>query len=105
MEPQPYSFASERQVRKLMEYFNKDPDSFTSEKMAKVSKAGNGLLTWVKAMIQYHEVAKGVEPKRKLVAELQQKQDEAERNLAKTRVQHPRFEFCNTLCFHALSVC
>ncbi|CDJ35101.1 uncharacterized protein EMH_0023860 [Eimeria mitis] len=76
---------SDRQVKKLMEYFNKDPDSFTSEKMAKISKAGNGLLTWVKAMIQYHEVAKGVEPKRRLVAELQQKQDEAEANLTKIR--------------------
>lgn len=88
-----------------MEYFNKDPDSFTSEKMAKISKAGNGLLTWVKAMIQYHEVAKGVEPKRRLVAELQQKQDEAERNLAKTRVQLPRFGLCDTLCFHAFPGC
>ncbi|CDJ47273.1 Axonemal 1-beta dynein heavy chain dynein heavy chain, related [Eimeria brunetti] len=76
---------SDRQVKKLMEYFNKDPDSFTSEKMAKISKAGNGLLTWVKAMIQYHEVARGVEPKRRLVAELQQKQDEAEVNLTKIR--------------------
>lgn len=73
-------------MRKISEYFNKDPDSFTSEKMAKISKAGNGLLTWVKAMIQYHEVAKGVEPKRKLVAELQQKQEQAERSLARTRV-------------------
>lgn len=69
-----------------MEYFNKDPDSFRSEKMAKISKAGNGLLTWVKAMIQYHEVAKSVEPKRRLVAELQQKQEEAETNLASIRV-------------------
>ncbi|KAL8274185.1 hypothetical protein Esti_001870 [Eimeria stiedai] len=76
---------TERQVRKISEYFNKDPDSFTNEKMAKISKAGNGLLAWVKAMIEYHEVAKGVEPKRKLVAELQQKQEEAERNLSETR--------------------
>lgn len=78
----------DRQVKKVMEYFNKDPDSFTSEKMSKISKAGNGLLTWVKAMLQYHEVAKGVEPKRRLVAELQQKQDEAEANLTKIRVGH-----------------
>ncbi|KAL8448543.1 hypothetical protein Emed_003723 [Eimeria media] len=78
---------TERQVRKIAEYFNKDPDSFTSEKMAKISKAGNGLLTWVKAMIDYHEVAKGVEPKRKLVAELQQKQEEAEKNLSRIRLE------------------
>ncbi|CDJ60958.1 hypothetical protein EMWEY_00008520 [Eimeria maxima] len=81
----PKDSISDRQVKKVMEYFNKDPDSFTSEKMAKISKAGNGLLTWVKAMLQYHEVAKGVEPKRRLVAELQQKQDEAEANLTKIR--------------------
>ncbi|KAL8455338.1 hypothetical protein Emag_000820 [Eimeria magna] len=78
---------TERQVRKISEYFNKDPESFTSEKMAKISKAGNGLLTWVKAMIDYHEVAKGVEPKRKLVAELQQKQEEAERDLSRIRLE------------------
>ncbi|OEH75760.1 dynein heavy chain 10 related protein [Cyclospora cayetanensis] len=83
---------TERQVRKLAEYFSKDPDSFSSEKMAKVSKAGNGLLTWVKAMVEYHEVAKGVEPKRRLVAELQQKQDEAGVNLARIRIYE---EWCS----------
>ncbi|KAL8431246.1 hypothetical protein ACSSS7_005394 [Eimeria intestinalis] len=75
----------------ITEYFNKDPDSFTSEKMAKISKAGNGLLTWVKAMIEYHEAAKGVEPKRKLVADLQQKQEEAERNLSRIRLKEQLF--------------
>lgn len=74
-------------MKKISEYFNKDPESFTSEKMAKISKAGNGLLTWVKAMMDYHEVAKGVEPKRRLVAELQQKQERAERSLKKAKVE------------------
>jgi len=73
---------TDKQVKKIKDYFSKDPESFEGQAMKKISVAGNGLLTWVKAMVHYHEVARTVEPKRKLVRELQQKKETAERNLA-----------------------
>lgn len=78
---------SDKQVKKILEYFNKEPESFTGDKMAKISKAGNGLLTWVKAMMEYHNVAKGVEPKRRLVEELSSKKEKAERDLEKINAE------------------
>jgi dynein heavy chain len=73
----------ERQIKKIRELLSKPEakDKFEGEEMKAVSKAGYGLLQWVKAMVSYYEVAKGVEPKRKLVAELQAKKEEAEDNL------------------------
>ncbi|PHJ24428.1 dynein heavy chain family protein, partial [Cystoisospora suis] len=78
---------TDKQVKKILEYFNKEPESFTGDKMAKISKAGNGLLTWVKAMMEYHNVAKGVEPKRRLVEELSLKKEKAERDLEKINAE------------------
>ncbi|PFH33986.1 dynein heavy chain family protein [Besnoitia besnoiti] len=83
----PKDTITDKQVKKITEHFNKEPESFTSDKMAKISKAGNGLLTWVKAMIDYHHIAKGVEPKRKLVEELSLKKDKAEWELEKITLE------------------
>merc|ERR1719326_2878313 len=73
----------EKQIMKVKDLLNKEKDVFEGEEMKKVSKAGYGLLQWVKAMVKYYEVAKTVEPKRKLVRELQQKKELAEINLTK----------------------
>ncbi|KAF4667711.1 Dynein heavy chain 10, axonemal [Perkinsus chesapeaki] len=73
----------DRQIKKIKELLAKDKDVFEGDNMKNISKAGFGLLQWVKAMIKYHEVARTVEPKRKLVAELTQKKEEAEANLAR----------------------
>eukprot|EP00928_Gymnodinium_smaydae_P090380 TRINITY_DN7418_c2_g3_i1.p1 TRINITY_DN7418_c2_g3~~TRINITY_DN7418_c2_g3_i1.p1 ORF type:complete len:3325 (+),score=999.70 TRINITY_DN7418_c2_g3_i1:390-9977(+) len=72
----------ERQVRKIRELLNKEKETFEGERMKSVSKAGYGLLQWVIAMVKYFDVAKGVEPQKKLVAELQAKKEAAEENLA-----------------------
>ena len=41
--------------------------------MLKISKAGYGLFQWANAMVKYYDVAKTVEPKRKLVKDLSMK--------------------------------
>jgi len=71
----------ERQIKKIRELLNREKEVFEGEKMKSVSKAGFGLLQWVAAMVKYFDVAKGVEPKRKLVNELQNKKEQAEENL------------------------
>eukprot|EP00397_Hematodinium_sp_SG-2012_P000029 GEMP01000029.1.p1 GENE.GEMP01000029.1~~GEMP01000029.1.p1 ORF type:complete len:4546 (+),score=1158.20 GEMP01000029.1:32-13639(+) len=73
----------ERQIKKINDLLNKEAESFEGENMKKKSKAGYGLLQWVKAMCKYYEVLKTVEPKKKLVSELQRKKDLAEVNLSK----------------------
>nr|CEL69705.1 TPA: Dynein heavy chain 10, axonemal [Neospora caninum Liverpool] len=83
----PKDTITDKQVKKIAEYFNKDPESFTGDKMAKISKAGNGLLTWVKAMIDYHHVAKSVEPKRKSVEDLSVRKAQAERDLERIHLE------------------
>merc|ERR1719399_2754459 len=71
----------DRQIKRIKDLLAKEKDSFTGDNMLKVSKAGHGLLQWVLAMVKYHEVAKTVEPKRKLVKELQIAKEEAEENM------------------------
>merc|ERR1719174_2346416 len=71
----------DRQIKRIKDLLAKEKDSFTGDNMLKVSKAGHGLLQWVLAMVRYHEVAKTVEPKRKLVKELQIAKEEAEENM------------------------
>merc|ERR1739848_810811 len=73
----------EKQINKITMLLKKDPTVFEGDKMKGVSKAGFGLLQWVKAMVKYFDVLKTVEPKKKLVSELQRKQEEAETNLNK----------------------
>merc|ERR1719310_211509 len=75
---------TEKQISNIKKLLNREPGFLLEnqgEKMKSVSKAGYGLLQWVLAMTKYYEVAKGVEPKRKLVRELQQKKELAEENL------------------------
>jgi len=77
----------EKQVKKIKDLLARDKETFEGDKMKSVSKAGYGLLQWVLAMVRYNEVAKGVEPKRKLVAELQNQKEQAEDNLKKINTQ------------------
>jgi dynein heavy chain len=74
----------EKQISNIKKLLNREKEVLLDnqgERMKSVSKAGYGLLQWVLAMTKYYEVAKGVEPKRKLVNELQTKKELAEENL------------------------
>jgi len=37
----------ERQIKKIKDLLNKEPETFSGDNMLKVSKAGHGLLQWV----------------------------------------------------------
>jgi dynein heavy chain len=52
-----------------------------------LSIALSGLLKWVLAMVNYYNVAKGVEPKRKKVAEAEKNLRMAQKDLAETKDQ------------------
>lgn len=54
----------------------------TVENMASKSKAGQGLLIWVDAILQYHEVAKNVAPLREKVKTMEKAQAKTEAELA-----------------------
>merc|ERR1719174_1657120 len=71
----------DRQIKRIKDLVAKEKQNFEGDNMLKISKAGHGLLQWVKAMVAYHDVAKEVEPKRKLVKELQAAKDEAEEEM------------------------
>lgn len=49
--------------------------------------AAAGLLKWVLAMVNYYSVAKGVEPKRKKVAEAEKNLRLAQKDLTETKEQ------------------
>ena len=72
------------QVKQVRGYM-KD-DNFTLDNIRAVSSAGAGLLKWVFAMVNYYDVAKGVEPKRKKVADSERSLRIAERDLATMQV-------------------
>uniref|UniRef100_A0A6S8LSH1 AAA+ ATPase domain-containing protein n=1 Tax=Dunaliella tertiolecta TaxID=3047 RepID=A0A6S8LSH1_DUNTE len=76
---------SEKQVKKVKEYM-KGP-SFTYESLKSISTAGAGLLKWVLAMVNYNNVAKTVEPKRKKVAEAEKNLRIAQKDLTNTKQQ------------------
>jgi dynein heavy chain len=57
------------------------------ENMTKVSLAAKGLLTWVEAILQYHEVAKNVEPLRNKVKAMEKAQAQTEAELASLTAQ------------------
>eukprot|EP00392_Amoebophrya_sp_AT5.2_P015196 g15395.t1 len=74
----------ERQIVLIRTEMNKDKETLVENdgaKMKSISKAGYGLLQWTLAMTKYYDVAKTVEPKKKLVKELQNQKEEAEANL------------------------
>lgn len=68
---------------KVKTYF-KDA-KFSHESLLTISRAGAGLFKWVQAMVNYSGVAKGVEPKRKKVAEAEKSLRAASKDLAKTQ--------------------
>lgn len=70
---------TEKQIKKVNKYFNEE---LTLEKMASISKAGHGLLTWVMAIVKYYEVAKNVAPLRSKVREMEKAQRQTEIELA-----------------------
>lgn len=71
------------QVNKVKAYF-KD-SKFNYDGLLGISKAGAGLFKWVNAMVNYHAVAKTVEPKRKKVAEAEKNLRTASIDLARTQ--------------------
>ena len=71
------------QVNKVKVAF-KD-SKFNFEALLGISKAGAGLFKWVNAMVNYHAVAKTVEPKRKKVAEAEKSLRIASKDLIKTQ--------------------
>ncbi len=71
------------QVKKVNKYFNED---LTLEKMATVSKAGFGLLTWVVAIVKYYDVARNVAPLREKVKAMEKAQMQTEKELAELQV-------------------
>ena len=75
---------TEKQVKRVNKYFNED---LTLDKMATVSKAGHGLLTWVVAIMKYYEVAKNVAPLRAKVKEMEKAQRVTEAELSALREQ------------------
>ncbi|KAF8069431.1 DHC1 [Scenedesmus sp. PABB004] len=77
---------SEKQVKRVRGEYMRDP-GFTHESLRTVSTAGAGLLKWVLAMVNYYAVAKGVEPKRRKVAEAEKNLRLAQRDLADTKDQ------------------
>ena len=58
---------------------------FNYESLLSISRAGAGLFKWVAAMVNYHAVAKTVEPKRKKVAEAEKSLRTAAKDLAQTQ--------------------
>jgi dynein heavy chain len=75
----PKDSITEKQMKRVMFYF-KNPDH-TVEKMRSISKAGTGLLIWVDAVREYHEVAKNVEPLRLKVRTMEKEYAAAEKEL------------------------
>jgi dynein heavy chain, axonemal len=58
---------------------------FNYESLLSISKAGAGLFKWVNAMVNYHAVAKTVEPKRKKVAAAEKSLRAATKDLVDTQ--------------------
>ena len=79
---------ADKQVKKVKEYM-KD-SKFTVEEVKSISTAGAGLLKWVFAMVNYNNVAKTVEPKRKKVAEAEKNLRIAQKDLSRTKEELER---------------
>lgn len=62
----------------------KDKD-FTYDSVSGISVAGAGLLKWVLAMVNYNNVARTVEPKRKKVADSERNLRMAQKDLTQTK--------------------
>ena len=60
---------------------------FNVKELRAVSLAGSGLLKWVIAMVNYFVVAKGVEPKRRKVADAEKSLRAAQKELAQIKAR------------------
>ena len=69
----------DKQIERVKKFF-KDKE-FTPEGMMKTSKAAGGLLGWVNAIVNYHEIAKNVTPLREKVKQMQKEQAATEKEL------------------------
>ncbi|KXZ49756.1 DHC2 protein [Gonium pectorale] len=76
---------TDKQVRRVKDYL-KDKN-FNFENLKNISIAGAGLLKWVLAMVNYNNVARTVEPKRKKVAESERNLRIAQKDLANTKAE------------------
>jgi len=74
---------TEEQICRVKSMMEEWPEAFEDDKIKKVSKAAYGLSKWVRAMVQYHEVAKVVAPKRALVRDLEQRRIHAEAEVSR----------------------
>ena len=63
---------------------------FNVKELRAVSLAGSGLLKWVFAMVNYFVVAKGVEPKRRKVADAEKSLRAAQKELAQIKARQHR---------------
>eukprot|EP00742_Colponemidia_sp_Colp-10_P004363 GILJ01004656.1.p1 GENE.GILJ01004656.1~~GILJ01004656.1.p1 ORF type:complete len:2862 (-),score=582.32 GILJ01004656.1:82-7611(-) len=70
---------TDRMARKVKEYF-KD-EQFNEQTLGQVSRAGKGLFMWVEAMLKYHAIAREVEPKKRLVKQMQKSLETSKREL------------------------
>lgn len=66
--------------------YQKDP-KFNVAELKGISTAGAGLLAWVEAMVNYNNVARMVEPKRKKVAEAEKQLRLAQKELSQIKEQ------------------
>lgn len=83
----PYGLAMRRsfyplphQVKRVKSYMS--DSKFNYDELLGISRAGAGLFKWVAAMVNYYNVAKTVEPKRKKVADSERSLRTAQRELA-----------------------
>ncbi|GLI59150.1 hypothetical protein VaNZ11_000978 [Volvox africanus] len=76
---------TDKQVKRVKEYL-KDKN-FNYDSLRNISIAGAGLLKWVLAMVNYNNVARTVEPKRKKVAESEKNLRIAQKDLANTKAE------------------
>ena len=75
-------------MKRVKEYMA-DP-RFNVKELRAVSLAGSGLLKWVTAMVNYFAVARGVEPKRRKVADAEKSLRAAQRELAQIKARRHR---------------
>lgn len=91
-------------MKKVKEYM-KD-GKFTVDEVRSISTAGSGLLKWVFAMVNYNNVAKTVEPKRRKVAESEKNLRSAQKDLNRIKSELEKLNeqlqvgFCTIRTYH-----
>eukprot|EP01029_Cantina_marsupialis_P011410 TRINITY_DN2544_c0_g2_i1.p1 TRINITY_DN2544_c0_g2~~TRINITY_DN2544_c0_g2_i1.p1 ORF type:complete len:1685 (+),score=666.38 TRINITY_DN2544_c0_g2_i1:710-5056(+) len=71
----------DKQIKKVKRLIESDSNMNVAA-MERVSKAGAGLLKWVVAIVNYHKVAKTVDPLKQRVADMEKQQASSEKELA-----------------------